>query len=186
MMQPRWVVLRTRVRREMAVAQEVATRGVECYCPSLPQGSRRGQRQALFPGYVFARLEPHAEHLVRVRSAPGVVYVLPRDAPPVFLPDQLIDEFRARAAQPRAELARGDRVKIESGPFRWAEAVFDRRLNGAGRVRVLLHLVHRFVALDLDEQQLRRVPSVATLARHRTRPSADDAGVPNTPHRPST
>ena len=49
-----------------------------------------------------------------------------------------------------AHLQRGDRVTIQRGPFRWVEAVFDRRLTATGRVRILLDFVHRTVAVDLD------------------------------------
>ena len=38
------------------------------------------------------------------------------------------------------DLLHGDRVQLISGPFRWMEAVFDRRLSAAGRVRILLEL----------------------------------------------
>ena len=36
------------------------------------------------------------------------------------------------------------------------DAVFDRRLSAAGRVRILLELAHRTVHVTVDESQLKR------------------------------
>jgi transcription antitermination factor NusG len=111
----------------------------------------------MFPGYAFARVDSHVDDVLRARSAPGITYALPRDAPPTLLPDGFIEALRARASNPSPSLlpGRGERVTIVAGPFRWVDALFDRRLNAAGRVRVLLQLVHGSMAVDIDEAQLR-------------------------------
>jgi hypothetical protein len=36
------------------------------------------------------------------------------------------------------------------------DAVFDRRMNAAGRVRILLEMAHRTVSLNVEEASLRR------------------------------
>jgi transcriptional antiterminator RfaH len=157
-METSWVVLKTHPRHELQAASAVAARGVEAYCPRQPPGRRSPERvQPLFPGYLFAHVVPGRDDLLRIRSAPGVAYVLPRNAPPALLPDELILALRGRAAQPPRQLGRGDRVTIVTGPLRWVEAVFDRRLNAAGRVRVLLELVERTLPVDLDEGCVRLV-----------------------------
>ena len=80
----------------------------------------------------------------------------PRGGPPAQLPDSVVQLLRRREATPARPLERGEKVVVMAEPFRSLEAVFDRRLNAAGRVRVLLELVHRVVPLDLNEAQLRR------------------------------
>ena len=157
-----WVVLRTRPRSELFAAQAVAAKGVESFVPMLPGTNGAARAKPLFPGYVFARVTSVAEELPRVRCAPGVAYVLPRAAPPAFLPDALVEAVRARAtstAQHRAELnlKRGDPVTIVSGPFRWIEALFDRRLNDRGRVRILLNLVHGSASIDVPAEAVRPI-----------------------------
>jgi transcriptional antiterminator RfaH len=177
MLQGGWVVLRTRPRSELFAAQAVAAKGVESFVPMLPSsgGGARSGSKPLFPGYVFARVQSPAEELPRVRCAPGVAYVLPRNAPAAFLADGLVEAVRARAtatAQHRAELnlKRGDPVTIVSGPFRWIEALFDRRLNDRGRVRILLNLVHGSATVDVSADSVRplRLPTPA----HRLRVTA--------------
>ena len=146
-----WVVLRTQVRQEALATQSVAARGLESYFPLVKRGR---SVEPLFPGYLFAQLASATEDLVRIRSAPGIAYVLPKHAPPVLLPGDLIGALRARAASRTPGFQKGERVTIRRGPFRWLDAVFDRRLNASGRVRVLLDFVHRSVILDLHATDL--------------------------------
>jgi transcriptional antiterminator RfaH len=50
----------------------------------------------------------------------------------------------------------GDRVVIQDGPFAGYEAIFDVRLRGAERVRVLLQLLRdRCVRVNLRVSQIR-------------------------------
>jgi transcriptional antiterminator RfaH len=150
-----WVVLKTQPQREVLAAEAVRARGGESFVPYLPARRRDGRAVPLFPGYLFARVAS-AEDLLPIRSAPGVAYVLPRAAgAPALVPELVVDALRGRTAYPT--LRHGDHVVIEDGPFRWMEAVFDRQLSAAGRVRILLALVNRTVALQVDEQLLKRV-----------------------------
>jgi transcription antitermination factor NusG len=125
----------------------------------------------MFPGYLFARIVAPAEELPRVRSAPGVSYVLPRAAPPAMLSDAVVEALRARANQindPCAEASfkPGDRVRVISGPFRWVEALFERRLSARGRIRLLLELVHGSARVDVEAAAIRPLPGSDTrLAR---------------------
>jgi len=129
---------------------------VETYLPRLPTLGEGKPRRLVFPGYIFARTDEDTDDLLRIRSAPGISYVLPRGGPPAYLPESAIEMLRMREAASPPPLSRGERVVILSEPFRSLEAVFDRRLSAAGRVRVLLELVHRVVALDLHEAELQR------------------------------
>jgi transcriptional antiterminator RfaH len=151
MCEPQWIVLRTQARQEALATQSVAARGLESYFPLLKYGR---SVEPLFPGYLFAQITPGTNDLQRIRSAPGIAYVLPKDAPPALLPNTLIGALRARAASRPPGHQRGDRVTIRRGPFRWLDAVFDRRLNANGRVRVLLRFVNRPVLVDLQTEDL--------------------------------
>lgn len=157
-----WAVLRSQPRREPLAAEAVNARGVETYVPRLPDRGRTRSAAPLFPGYLFAHVAPESDDLLRIRSAPGVSYVLPRAAAPTFLSETLIDAIREREATfsraaPGEDLHHGDRVKMRSGPFRLIEAIFDRKLSASGRVRILLNLVHGSVAVQTEAGNLDRV-----------------------------
>jgi transcriptional antiterminator RfaH len=86
------------------------------------------------------------------------------DNQPASVPDALIDAIGARVAAINAaggelflDLQRGDLVKVTSGPLAGYEAIFDARLNGGARVRVLLTLLNeRRVPMVLSDQQIAR------------------------------
>src|SRR5437870_6117531 len=179
-----WVVLRTRARCELLAAQAVRAKGVESFVPMLRASQRAARPRPLFPGYLFARIQAPAEQLPRVRSASGVAYVLPRAAPPAVLPDGLVEAGRIRAGKPvddagGSSLKPGDRVTVVSGPFRWVDALFERRLNGRGRVRVLLNLVHGSAALEVEADAIRplKMPAAPELLRATPGASRSAAGI---------
>src|SRR5262249_12717720 len=123
-----WAVLRARAHREAFVAHAVNSRGVECYVPVRPSVRTPTTPTILFPGYVFAHVSPDSDDLLRIRSAPGVAYVLPRTGTPALLPDMLIGAIRAkeeelRARSGRREFYSGDQVRVLTGPFKWVEGV---------------------------------------------------------------
>ncbi len=160
-MEYRWAVLRCQRRREVLAERSVGARGVKTYLPWISHHDKASAKP-LFPGYLFARILAGSDELLCARSAPGVAYVLPRTGQAALLPDEVIETIReqeqahAPGMQP-ARFARGDRVVVVSGPFKWAEGLFDRTLTAAGRVRILLDLVHGSAAVQLDELALRQV-----------------------------
>jgi transcriptional antiterminator RfaH len=157
-----WVVLKTQPRHELVATKSIDARGVESYAPLVRSNRLSAATVALFPGYIFARVLEGTDDLLRIRSAPGIAYMLPRDCSPAIVPEGVIAMIRRRLADSQhliamPELLRGDRVQLVSGPFRWMDAIFDRRLSAAGRVRILLELAHRTVHVNVEETQLTRV-----------------------------
>jgi transcription antitermination factor NusG len=160
-MERHWAVLRTQPRREPVAARSIGARRVESYLPWLPGARASDAAHPLFPGYVFARVATDSDDLLRIRSAPGVAYVLPRDSTPVLLPDRFVESIRAHerelsAESPARTFHRGDRVIVVSGPFKWIEGLFDRTLSASGRVRILLNLVHGSVSVQMEAAELKR------------------------------
>ena len=159
MEEKRWAVLRAQAHREAFVAQAVSSRGVECYIPVRPTTRKCATSTILFPGYVFAQVIPSSDDLLRIRSAPGVAYVLPRAGTPTLLPDPLIGAIRAKEQELRSranshEFCNGEHVRVVTGPFRWVEGIFDRKLSASGRVRILLGLTSGGVAVQIPASAL--------------------------------
>lgn len=158
-----WYVARTKVHREIATAHVLGQRGLETYVPMLPPPTRRRAKpvacEALFPGYLFARMDVTAGAWLAARSAPGILYFLGGDDAPTPIPDALIDEISQRAAsgrssRPEPQFVPGQPVVIRRGPFSGLEAIFDGCQSARGRVRVLLEIVQRLVPVDLDIDEI--------------------------------
>jgi transcription antitermination factor NusG len=111
---------------------------------------------------LFTRIELANDDLLKIRSAPGIAYVLPRASSPAIIPNEVVDVIRRRLGDPTDGVVHrtfkaGQRVTILDGPFRWVDGVFDSHLSAAGRVRVLLDFVNRIVPVVIDEAAIRLV-----------------------------
>jgi transcription antitermination factor NusG len=81
--------------------------------------------------------------------------VLQQDAAPALLADAVVERIRQRLAdrslvQPAARFRLGQPVIIQSGPLRMLDAIFDRKLDAPERVQVLVQLLGRSLAVQLD------------------------------------
>jgi transcriptional antiterminator RfaH len=104
------------------------------------------------------------------------------DMEPATVPETLIHAIRRRVGEVNdaggveesshlAGVQRGDTVMIYDGPFAGYEAIFDVRLPGSERVRVLIKLLsQRQVPVELSAGQVRAEASKQETVRARTQP----------------
>ena len=136
-------------------------RGAEHYLPVVRDARNPGRSEPLFPGYLFCHVEIPSVQWVEIRSLPGIAYVLGVEGRPIPVPDELVEDVRARVERENARRAGGiyspgERVRIVEGPFKELDAIFDRRLSASGRSRVLVRLLHRLVPVEIHEASLSR------------------------------
>jgi transcriptional antiterminator RfaH len=152
-----WFALYTKPHKEYLVRDLLRGQGIEVYLPEIRVAvRRRGRRQnkPFFPHYLFARFEAPDGLTSKVRWTPGLRWIVSAGGRPVPVPDEVMAHLRQRLAvmtevEPQGPFQKGDAVHIR-GPFEGLEAVFDQRLSPAGRVRVFLRLMSRWVATELD------------------------------------
>lgn len=159
----RWYVLHTKPHKERQVASLLRARKVGVYLPLVrvnPTNPRAANERAYFPSYLFANVNLDADGLSLVQWVPGMRRVVRFGGAPAAVPDNLIFEIKRRLEEIRAAggvvfdgLERGDRVRIVNGPFSGYEAIFDMRLSGAERVRVLLEMLQ-----ESNRQSGRAIP----------------------------
>ena len=90
---------------------------------------------------------------------PHTVGLISFGGEPASVPDNLIYAIRQRVEEIATAggeifdgLKKGDRIRINVGPFEGYEAIFDTRLPGTERVRVLLQFLveRREVPIEMD------------------------------------
>src|SRR5581483_6854864 len=118
----RWLAYYTTPRHEKAVARQFECRSVDCFWPLVRQarrwknGVRAQVEQPLFPGYVFARLEPKL--YFKGLSVPGVLSVVGPSRNPSLLEDEEIEALRIglaeRNSRPHPFLVVGQKARISS------------------------------------------------------------------------
>ncbi len=125
--------------------------------------SRRVARlDPLFPGYLFVHmgpLETDPRCWDAVRWTPGVRLILGTPDTPVPVPNEVIETIQARVKEhgfvcPGPQFTRGSQVRFRHGPLTGLEAVFERQMSRAGRVRVLLRLLGQQRGVEVNEYDL--------------------------------
>lgn len=167
-----WYAVFTKPRGENQALNALLAKNVEVYLPTIrvrPVNPRARHTQPFFPRYLFVRADLETVGLSTINWTPGVTSVVTAGGRAVPVPVTLIDTLRKRLAnlEPPPEAApvpfrQGEPVVIAQGPLQGINAVFDASLDGKGRVRVLVEILQRQVAVDLDLEHLHKLdPRVA-------------------------
>ena len=164
---PLWYVLHTKSRFENVVNEGLFRKSIEAFLPKVQIRSKRRDRRILirvplFPGYIFVKtdLNPY-EHLEIVKTV-GAVKLIGNKEGPIFVTDKTVDSLRIMVTGDHsiatgARLQRGDRVMVVNGPFIGVNGVFVR-YKGQGRVVVNIDALGQFAAVDVNEDDLEKIP----------------------------
>ncbi|MBE7377028.1 transcription/translation regulatory transformer protein RfaH [Pseudomonas lopnurensis] len=148
---PRWYLIQTKPRQEARAEEHLRRQHFECYRPlkshpPLRPGQHARTDEALFPGYLFIRLDCVQDNWYPIRSTRGVSRVVTFGGQPIPVQDELIEQLRRRLAQPQgtpaAAFKPGERVQISGGSFSDIEAIFVSS-DGEERSVILLNLLQR-------------------------------------------
>ena len=167
-MGPQWFVLRSKPNKELALWREASARGLECFYPQLrvqPVNPRSRKIRSYFPGYLFLHTDLEQVGTSTFQWIPFSSGLVVFDGIPAMVPDNLIqairrhvDEINAAGGEQFVGIKQGETVVIRGGPFDGYEAIFDTRLAGTERVRVLLKLLRaRQMNVELPAAQIQRV-----------------------------
>jgi transcriptional antiterminator RfaH len=163
-----WYALQSHPRKEDLLCHQVEIQGLEVYYPRLkvtPVNPRSRKIRPYFPGYLFVNADIERVGISFFQWMPYGVGLVSFGGEPAVVPEALIQAIRERileiesASAPRQDLLKaGDRVQIQNGPFAGYEAIFDTRLDGSQRVRVLLKMLsHRNLPVEMDARQIKPV-----------------------------
>lgn len=163
-----WYALRSKPRKEDALWRQVRERGFEVFYPRLrvnPVNPRASKIRPYFPGYMFVQANLEEVGISIFQWMPYSIGLVSFGGEPSIVPEGLLKAIEARVAQiARAGgefydgLQQGDTVLIQAGPFAGYQAIFDTRISGTERVRVLLEfLSNRRVPVELAVHQVQRL-----------------------------
>ena len=164
-----WYALRSKPRKEDVVWRQVRNLGYDTFYPRLrvnPVNPRSRKLVPYFPGYLFVLVDLESAGTSVFQWMPHTIGLVAFGGEPAHVPENLIHELRKRVEEiSRAGgelfdgLKSGDTVRISSGPFAGYEAIFDARLTGDERVRVLLEFLNnkRRLPIELSAGQVERV-----------------------------
>jgi len=159
-----WYAIRTRSRHEKLVHQQLGSRGVDSFLPTVDRRRRWKDRWKtvsfpLFPGYCFARF-PYQDRL-SVLTAVGVVQILGINGHASPIPDAEIEAVRLLVTStlpldPHPYLREGMEVEVVRGPLEGVRGVLVRKGSRA-RLVVAIHLIQQAASVELDAADVRPI-----------------------------
>lgn len=161
----KWYLVQCKPREDERALENLQRQRFECYWPVLraerryPSGRKYLVREALFPGYLFIRLNCVDDNWGAIRSTRGVNRIVRFDEKPTAIADEIVDGIRERLAGPAGEkpfLKPGERVRIAEGAFAHLEAIFVAR-DGDERVVLLLNILQKDQQLSFPVGSVRKV-----------------------------
>lgn len=156
-----WYVIRSKPHKEVSLYGELLARGIPTFYPQLrvnPVNPRSRKWVPYFPGYMFVQVnleETGIRPMNRIPYSIGLV-MFNEHVPTVPEPllrkiDQKLHAITEAGGETFFDIQPGDTVKLINGSFAGYKAIFEERLNGSDRVRILIKmLTGRFVSAEID------------------------------------
>ena len=167
-MAAKWYALQSKPNKESLLWEQLLSYHIETFYPQIRvqvSNPRARKLRPYFTGYLFVHVDLNVFSASNLKWMPGARNLVSFGGEPAHVPEGLIQAIRRRVDEVNQlggelldGLSRGEAVWIESGPFAGYKAIFDARLSGSERVRVLLKLLSKGqVPLELPARQIRRI-----------------------------
>jgi transcription termination/antitermination protein NusG len=162
-----WYVIQTKPTSEDNVRLHLKNANIETFLPKIKQAVR-GKKSAssriksLFPSYLFAFIDlqdPSMHHMIRYTR--GVRKILGDGDKPVPVPEEMISIIKERIGEEGLieqglTMKKGDSVRIKGGAFQDLVGILEKPASPAGRVRVLLQIMHHQIKCDLSAADIEK------------------------------
>lgn len=161
---PHWYLIHCKPGEDERALENLQRQGFECFWPTrLVERRRHGRScavaEALFPRYLFVRLDCLHDNWSSVRSTRGVLRIVRFAAYPTPVLDEIIEDIRERLKEAHSlepYLRPGERVRITEGAFSHIEAIFIAA-DGDERVVLLLGLLQKDQEMSFPLQSVRKL-----------------------------
>lgn len=161
----KWYALRSKPNKERLLWKQLRVREFEVYYPRIfvdPVDPRSRKIRPFFPGYMFIQTDLSAVGASTFNYMPYSIGLVSFGGMAAPIQAEVIEAIQRRVGDvTRADqvspdrFSKGDRVVVTEGPFEGYEGMFDTRLSGDHRVRVLLELLNgRSMSAQLDARHL--------------------------------
>lgn len=160
-----WYALRSQAHRERHLWHYLKSVGHEAYYPVIhvqPVNPRARKVRPFFPGYLFVKSSLDEVGASTFNHMPYAIGLVCYGTEPIPIQEHVIQGIMRRIAdllQSRrdhlSKFSPGDPVRIKSGLLEGYDAIFDTRISGSTRVRLLLDLLSGAqIRLQIDGNQI--------------------------------
>jgi transcription antitermination factor NusG len=162
---PQWHAIQTHYRREGKVTTQLRLRGLETFLPLLRERHRWSDRQQnvdtpLFPGYMFARVDPSSPVHTQLLKTAGIVGLIRFGCQAATIPDKQIDDLRRMLMQKvpcalHPFLKVGQKVRIRGGCLDGLEGILEQA--GHKNLVISVNAIQRAVAVRIEGYELQLI-----------------------------
>ena len=159
----RWFVAQTLSQREKMASFHLEAQGFRIFMPRFRKTIRHARKlretvAPLFPRYVFVALDLERDRWRSINGTFGVSRLVTTQSRPIAVPTGVVEALIATVDESGlvrldAGLRPGQPVSVLAGPFAKSFGVLSR-LDGNGRVRVLLTIMGGLVSVAMDRADL--------------------------------
>ena len=156
----KWILVYTKAKEEQKAKRNLQNQDFEIFLPMIAfakvNQSKSITLKAMFPGYLFVKINTELDKWNRIKSTRGVSHLVVFGQRLAEIPNQVIaylksgadenDIFRQKIT--RQEFQKGDKLVIEKGMFKDKEATFLAK-KSKERVRILLRFVNEIITADI-------------------------------------
>jgi len=154
-----WYAVHSKPHQEGVAESNLRLLGIETFCPYLKlkkfvRKKEKFSTSPLFPGYLFARFDLRVR-LRAVLYGRGVKRIVGFGESPAVVEDGLVESIKTRIRDgyidlPTVKFSPGQIVRIQDGPLKGLEAVFEREIPGYQRAILLLRALSYHPRVQLD------------------------------------
>lgn len=158
-----WYLLFCKPRQEERAKINLQNQGIEAFFPLLKtekliKGRRTFKETALFPNYLFVRLNSQNCNFSAIKNTRGVSGFVSYGASYQIVPEQLINTLQN--VKPNLEANdlpnAGDLVYLNNGSFKDVQAIF-KEPDGDMRSILLVNLLNKKVEITVENIDIRKV-----------------------------
>ncbi len=156
-----WYLIQCKSGQDGRAVEHLVNQGFECYKPEITvEKVKKGKlfkvKNALFPGYIFIRLDKIISKWSVIRSTRGVLKLVAFGAEPTPVDESVICELKKCCGNGYVSMPlfkKGVSVNIISGPFAQLEAIYQEQ-DGEKRAVILLNIMSKWQKIALPLKQL--------------------------------
>ncbi len=163
-----WYVLKSKPNKEDALYKQVMLREFGVFYPRqayTPVNPRARKIRPYFTGYMFVHIDLQETGHSLFQWMPYSAGLVSFDGEPAAIPSNImqnlireIESITRNTADSHNGFMPGNLLQVTRGPFAGYEAVFDTRLSGSDRIRILLNLAKgNQVSVELSTLQVEKI-----------------------------
>jgi transcriptional antiterminator NusG len=127
----------------------------------IKKGKKTKQKEKVFPGYIFVRMDLDDESWLVVRTTEGVTGFIGAGTKPTPISDKEVQAIMKFVTQEqpkfKAKFSVGEAVKITEGPFADFLGSIEAIDEEKGKIRVLVSIFDRETPVELDFLQVKKL-----------------------------